>query len=404
MNPRATGPARVDLSIALLATAIASLGPLTMTMYLPAMPALTADLGAPDALAKLTLTVYLASFAFGQLVYGPVSDRLGRRPALAAGLVIYCLASALAAVAPSIELLLVARLIQGFGACAGPTIARAMIRDLYSGTTAARAMSVIGMTVAVAPAIGQVFGGLMTEVGSWRWIFVILGLFGVAIFVLSSRRLRETNVRPDPTATRIATMVTNYALLLGSRRFLAYVLAVSCCVGGLFAYAASAPFVLISVVGISAVDYGFLGLFPVAGTFLGTLIINRFAHRVPLIRLIWLGLASSASAGIGQFILLTMGDVSVPTVIGSMTLWMFGFGLLMPGAMAGALGPFPRIAGSASALMGFCQMGVGALGTLLSAALNDGYVLSLALAPALMGLVGITAFALLHRKEVASGA
>lgn len=399
MNDRPARADKLDLPIALLATAIASLGPLTMTMYTPAMPALTVDLGASEALTKLTLTVYLVAFAFGQLVYGPFSDRLGRRPVLAVGLVIYSLASALAAMAPSIELLLFARLIQGFGACAGPAIARAMIRDLYSGTAAARAMSVIGMTVAVAPAVGQIFGGIMTDLASWRWIFVILGLFGVAVLILSRHRLRETNVRPNPLATRVGTMMTNYAMLLGSRRYLAYVLAISFCVGGLFAYTASAPFVLISIVGISAPDYGFLGLFPVAGTFLGTLTINRLAQRVRLTRLVWLGIASSAIAGILQFVLLTGGVVGVPTVIGSMTLWMFGFGLIMPGAMAGALGPFPRIAGSASALVGFSQMSVGALGTLLAAALNDGYVLSLAIVPALMGIAGATLFAILHRGD-----
>jgi DHA1 family bicyclomycin/chloramphenicol resistance-like MFS transporter len=295
-------------------------------------------------------------------------------------------------------MLLFARFVQGFGACAGPAIARAIIRDLYTGTTAARAMSVIGMSIAIAPAAGQVFGGILAEVADWRWIFVILGVFGVIILILSRRRFQETNIRLNPAATRVATMIANYAMLLNSRQYLSYVFAVSCCVGGLFAYTASAPFVLISIVGISATDFGLLGLFPVAGTFLGTLTVNRLAHCVGVVRLVWIGVMSSAIAGIAQFFLLTGGAVGVPTVVGCITVWMFGFGLIMPGAMAGALGPHPRIAGSASALMGFLQMGMGAIGTVLAAALNDGEVLSLAVAPALMGILGLGLFATLHRK------
>jgi len=266
------GPAAgrfADLRVTAMVALFVALGPLTMSMYAPAMPALARALETTPSLVQLTLTVYLAGFALAQLVYGPLSDRFGRRPVLIAGMAVFVAGSALAASAQTIGLLLAARLVQALGACAGPAIGRALVRDLYTGPQAAKVLALIGMALTLAPAVGPVLGGHLQGWFGWRSIFVVLGAFGLSVMAVVLFALAETNSHRDPRALDPGRMARNYATLLTSGVYMGYVAIVACTLGGLLSYVAGSPFVMIDLLGLSPQAYGWLTLFTTSAYFVG---------------------------------------------------------------------------------------------------------------------------------------
>ncbi|MEQ8964660.1 MAG: multidrug effflux MFS transporter [Azospirillaceae bacterium] len=393
-----------DLRVTAMAAMFVALGPLTMSMYAPAMPALARSLDTTPGLVQLTLTVYLAAFAIAQLVYGPLSDRFGRRPVLIAGMVIFVAGSALAASARSIELLLAARLVQAVGACAGPAIARALVRDLYAGPKAAKVMALIGMALTLAPAVGPVLGGHLQGWFGWRSIFVVLGAFGLAVMAVALFALTETNRHKDPEALDPRRMARNYATLATTGLYMGYVAIVACTLGGLLSYVAGSPFVMIDILGLSPEVYGWLTLFTTSAYFVGATTANRLVARLGIERMALIGASCVLAGGLILLAFAAAGVVAVITLTGPMMIWTAGMGIVFPTAMAGALGPFPRMAGAASALMGFFQMGAGAAGSIGVAVLEEGpwggTALPVALMPAILGLVGFTTFlALVWRRR-----
>lgn len=338
-----------------------ALGPITMSMYAPAMPSLAEALNASVGMVQLTLTVYLIAFAAAQLVYGPLSDRFGRRPVLLAGLGIFLVGSAAAAAAPNIELLLVARFVQAVGVCAGSAVARAVVRDLFDGHRAAQVMATLGMALTIAPAVGPVLGGYLDVWVGWRAIFLFQTGFGVLTTLITWTMLRETNAYPDPTALNLLQIARNARLLTTSRVFVGYAAAASCLLGGQFTFAAVGPFAFVSELGLSPALYGWLTLFTTGAYFFGSMLARRDVARIGVEKLVSRGVLWTLGGGVLLFAA-AFGYVSVPTLIAPMMLTTFGMGLVMPGAMTGALAPFPRIAGTASSVLGFFQMGMGAVG------------------------------------------
>ncbi|NBB81814.1 MAG: Bcr/CflA family efflux MFS transporter [Alphaproteobacteria bacterium] len=381
----------INWRITALATLFVALGPITMSMYAPAMPALATALDTTPAMVQLTLTVYLGAFAVAQLIYGPLSDRFGRKPVLIAGMVIFVGGSIEAALANSIETLLLARFVQAVGACAGPAIARAIVRDLYSGPRAAKVLALVGMALTLAPAVGPAIGGHLQGWFGWRSIFIALGVFGVGVLV-AGLAMAETNHRRDPTALDPRRMVANYATLLRDPTYLGYVAVVACTLGGLLAYVAASPFVLMTIVGLSPEVFGWTSMLTTVGYFVGSIAANRLAGRLGLRRLALAGMTVVLVAGLILLGNVLAGWVSVIAIVAPMMLWTCGLGLAYPSAMAGALQPFPHMAGAASAMMGFLQMGAGALGSLAVARLNDGTALSAGLVPAALAAIGFVAF------------
>lgn len=391
-NTAATPPeTAINWRITALATLFVALGPITMSMYAPAMPALAAALDTTPAMVQLTLTVYLGAFAVAQLIYGPLSDRFGRKPVLIAGMVVFVAGSVEAVFADTIETLLLARFVQAMGACAGPAIARAIVRDLYSGPRAAKVLALVGMALTVAPAVGPAIGGHLQGWFGWRSIFIALAVFGLAVLAFGLRMV-ETNNQRDPAALDPRRMAVNYATLLRDPTYLGYVAVVACTLGGLLSYVAASPFVLISIVGLSPEVFGWTSLITTAGYFVGSIAANRLATRLGIRRMAMIGMTVVLAAGAVLLTNVALGWVSVISVIGPMMVWTCGLGLAYPSAMAGAMQPFPRMAGAASAMMGFLQMGAGALGSLAVARLNDGTALSAGLVPAALALIGFIIF------------
>lgn len=382
---------RINWRIPALATLFVALGPITMSMYAPAMPALAAALGTTPAKVQLTLTVYLAAFAVAQLVYGPLSDRFGRRPVVLAGMVVFVAGSVEAAFATSIEALLLARFVQAVGACAGPAVARAIVRDVYSGPAAARVLAVVGMALTVAPAVGPAVGGYFQAWFGWRSIFLTLGLFGVVVFA-AGVLMTETHRRRDATALDPRRMLANYRTLLTRPVYLGYVAIVACTLAGLLSYVAGSPFVLISIVGLSPEAFGWTSIATTGGYFVGSIAASRLVGRLGLRRMVTAGMLVVLTGGGLLLLTVSLGKVGVVTVVGPMILWTCGLGAVYPSAMAGALQPFPHIAGSASALMGFLQMGTGALGSLAVARLNDGTAMAIGVVPAALAAGGFAIY------------
>jgi MFS transporter, DHA1 family, multidrug resistance protein len=366
-----------SLAVTALLTALVAIGSFSTSIYVPSMPALAVEFGATPEQVKLTLTLFLLAFALGQLVYGPLSDRIGRRGLLLAGLGLYLAGSLACALAPSIGTMIAARFLQAAGACAGAVLGRAVVRDVHGRAGTARVFAWIGAATALSPAIAPTLGGHLHVWFGWRANFVLLAALGAALLLGVRLLLPETNRRRDPQATGLGRMAANYRLLLADRRFLGYLLCGSLPYAGLYAYIAVTPFLFIGRLGLSPEVYGTLTLFTTGSYLAGSLAAARLGPRLGVDGLVLAGVAV-ALAGAAVMAALAAFVLSVPTLLGPMMLFSVGLGLSLPSAMAGGMLPFPQMAGAASALLGFWQMFLAALATLATAALPQASALGMA--------------------------
>jgi DHA1 family bicyclomycin/chloramphenicol resistance-like MFS transporter len=386
-----------SLTVAILLTAMVALGPLSTDLYLPSLPAIGAAFGADTATVQLTLSVFLAGFAVSQLIYGPLSDRFGRRPMILGGIVLYFLASLACAYAPSIEVLILARFGQALGACVGPVLGRAAVRDIYGRERAARMLSYMGMVMALAPAVGPILGGIVEVHFGWRANFLALAAFGLTMLVATLVILPETNQWKSRDATRPGRLVANYLGLLRHRSYIGYVLVVACAYSGIFSFISGSSFVLIGLLGLSPDVYGFCFAAIVVGYMVGAFLSGRFTVALGLERMVQLGTTVQVLGGLAGVALYAAGIVTVSSIVGPVVVFMIGTGLAMPNAQAGAIGPFPRMAGSASALLGFFQMGLAALVGIVVGHGSGSSALTMMAAIALVALGGALSYWLIVR-------
>jgi DHA1 family bicyclomycin/chloramphenicol resistance-like MFS transporter len=364
--PRAASPGFV-----VIVTGLVMLGLMSTSMYVPSLPSLSDQLDADPGLVKLTMTVFLVAFAVAQLFYGPLSDRYGRRPALSGGIIIFLAGTLICVFTPGIKVLVLGRFIQGVGACGAAAIARAIIRDRFEREDGARVMSYIALAIALGPAIGPIIGGELQVRYGWRAGFVFLASFAVVVGFAVFFGLPESNRHRDPSATDIRQILHNYGRLLRDRPYWGYMLIVGAQFGGVLAYTTGLPFVLIDQIGLRPDQAGYVFLFTVAGYFFGSLCATRLIGRVDSDRMIasgiWLQLAGG---GLMTFLAFSAAP-GIASVVLPMILFSIGFGIISPNALAGAMQPFPQIAGTASAFLGFFQMAFAGAATTLLAALYD---------------------------------
>ncbi|MBN8453621.1 multidrug effflux MFS transporter [Accumulibacter sp.] len=393
------GTPRPSARLALLLTTLVALGPLSTDLYLPALPTLARVFASDAAGVQLTLSVFLAGFACGQIFYGPLSDRYGRRPALLGGLALYCLGSLGCIFAPDIATLIGARFVQALGACAGPVIGRAIVRDIWGGSESARIIAYMGSAMAIAPLVGPTLGGFLTVLFGWQSNFVLLLLIAGGQLLVVARTLGESNLRRDPGATSPRQMLANFAGLLANRAYLGYLLTFSFSYSALFAFISASSFVLAERHGLTPQIYGICFGSVVAGYLLGSLISGRLVRRLGSDRLLLIGAWVGAVAGLGMALLEFSGVHTLAAILVPMFFCTMATGLVMPNAIARALAPYPDMAGSASALMGFVQMTVAALvGIAVGHGLSSGGA-ALATAVAICTLLAPASWHLLLRRS-----
>ena len=348
---------------------LVALGPISMALYTPAMPELVHAFSSTEAAIKLTLSLYFAGFALSQLVSGTMSDVLGRRPTTLLFMVIYLAGSLLAAFAPTVEWLLAGRLVQGIGASVGMTVARAIVRDQFTGVEAARIMNMIGMMLAVGPAVSPTLGGIALSLFGWQSIFFLMVGFALIACIAVSGFMAETTV-PDRDKGHVRPILRAYGMLATDARFMSSTLVIAGAVGALYGQATILPFVLIGQVGLTPTQFG-VGMLMQSGFFFVGTVAVRFLMRsmtpaaIVVPGLAFIGIASSLIALASH--LLTPSFLSV---MGPVALYSFGIAFVMPYMMTAAMEPFPHIAGSASALMGFIQMGAGFVAGIIAAAIG----------------------------------
>jgi MFS transporter, DHA1 family, multidrug resistance protein len=342
-------------ALTLLLAALTALGPLSIDMYLPSLPDIGSALAAPTARVQLTISSYLIGFAAGQIIYGPLSDRYGRRPVLFAALAVYAAGAGICAGTQSIDPLIVARLLQGIGGSGSIVLARAIVRDLYSGVRAARELSLMGSISAFAPIVAPMIGGLLQTEFGWRASFILMGVAAVIAFAMASQLLPETLRQRSVERFSLVWLGKGYLSLLRHRSFLAYLAILTISYAGLFAWISGAAVVLEGIYGMSAVTFGFTFALGAAGYMAGSASAARLVQRLGLDRMMGLGVTLLAA---GSFALAAIVAAGIPDglwLIVAMAVYLAGLGLAMPQAMAGALTPFPDRAGMAASLLGLVQ-------------------------------------------------
>lgn len=342
-------PALIVLFLSLLL----GLQPITTDLYLPALPALTEGFGATLPQAQLTLTALLLAFGLSQLVWGPISDRYGRRPVLLWGLLAYVLASVVSTLAPTMELLIAARVLQGAAMGAGVMCARAIVRDLYKPVEGARMMSK-GLTgLGVIACLSGPLGGLLSGWIGWRFALLALAVFGAATLALVLWRFEETIPQKNPQALQPANLLQTWGGIVRHPTFWAWSALSAASYGGLFTVLASSSFVFIDVLGVSRPAYGFI-MSSVSLTYiLGTLACRRLLPRFGVRRTVALAAGFTLAGGTLMGLFALAGLHNGWTIMGPFYLFMLAHGVHQPCSQSGAVGPFPYAAGAASALNGF---------------------------------------------------
>ncbi|MGW4205605.1 multidrug effflux MFS transporter [Streptomyces sp. NPDC004726] len=368
-TPRGGGPdvgaaRRAGLVVTLVLGGLTALPPLSMDMYLPALPAVTESLSASAATVQLTLTACLVGMALGQLVIGPLSDKLGRRRPLLIGMGVYIVATAICAFAPNAELLVAFRLLQGLAGAAGIVIARAVVRDLYDGVEMARFFSTLMLISGAAPVIAPVLGGQVLRVTDWRGIFVVLTVVGIALTLVVVKWLPETLAPERRHNGGVGQALRTMRGLLADRVFTGYMLTGGLAFAALFAYIAASPFVVQEIYGASPQTYSLLfGVNAMGLIAVGQLNGRVLVGRVSLDKVLGLGLTVIVLAAVALLLMTTgvFGDVGLFGISAGLFVLMAAMGLTTPNTNALALTRTPHAAGSASALIGTASFLIGAI-------------------------------------------
>ncbi|MUT66575.1 multidrug effflux MFS transporter [Paenibacillus sp. NEAU-GSW1] len=385
------------LWMALLLGCLAAFAPLSIDMYLPALPQLADDFHAGASLSQLSLTACLLGISIGQLVIGPLSDVYGRRNPLLIGLVVYAAVSVLCVLAPSIETFVLLRFIQGFGGAAGIVISRAIVRDLYEGAEMTKFYSLLMLVNGVAPIAAPIAGGQILGWTSWRGVFIVLAAIGALMLLSVWLGLKETLGEKNRLKGGLGNTLRTFRGLLKDRVFMGYALSQGLVVAGMFAYISGSPFVLQQIFGLSAQMYSICFAINGLGIIIASQLAGRLAGRVSATRMLMTGLGMASLGGIA-LLALTIAEAGLFGVLVPLFVIVSSVGVVQTASFSLAMQNQGNLAGSASALIGLLSFVFGGFMAPLVGLGGSGAALPMAIVIAAVNCAAVLCYALLVRR------
>ncbi|KAA9028446.1 multidrug effflux MFS transporter [Niallia endozanthoxylica] len=348
------------LQMALVLGSFAAIGPLSLDMYLPSLPALSEDLQSSTSVAQLSITACLLGMAIGQLLLGPLSDQKGRRMPLIISLIIYCLASILCASAPSVWILILLRFIQGLSGAGGMVISRAIVRDLYSGVELTKFFSLLMLINGAAPILAPVIGGQLLQFTSWRGVFIVLGILSIIMIAMAFFGVKETLAVENRSKGGVKATLSTFKGLMHDRVFMGYVLTQGFVSAAMFAYISGSPFVIQNIFGASAQTFSFIFAINGVGIIIASQLTGRLAGKVKESKMLLIGLGIALSGGILLTVMLAF-NAGLPGVLPALFLVVSSVGIVSTTCFALAMQSQGKTAGSASALLGLMPFILGSI-------------------------------------------
>ncbi len=389
-----------NFNLILLLGLLSTISPFSIDMYLPGFPAIAESLDTSIAKVQLSLTSYLVGIAVGQLFYGPLLDRYGRKRPLYVGLSIYILSSFACAGASTVDALIYLRFVQAIGGCAGMVAAQALVRDLFPVNKIAQAFAYLTLVIAVSPMIAPTVGGYLSAHLDWHYLFIVLGAIGTLILVFTKLYLPKGMPADRSISLKPKQVARKYLLVLKNKQFLTFIL-----VGGIagaapFAYIAGSSDVFINQFGLSETIYGwifaFLAVAMIGSTQLNHILLKKYSNQ----QIIQVALSYQVILGLFLVLGIYFDWFSVGVFIVMLFVFLTGHGLSVPNSAALSLAPFSQNAGSASAMMGFMRMAIGGLVTALVSVFHDGTAMPMVVLMAICILGGLLVLSLYHRKRL----
>lgn len=368
LNSQASSGKTTGLLFVVILSALMAFTSLSTDIYLPAMPIMAKELQGD---AELTITGFLIGFCIAQLIWGPISDHLGRRLPLVIGMFLFIIGSVGCALSTNIGQIVFWRVFQALGACTGPMLARAMIRDLFSRTRAAQMLSTLMIIMAIAPIAGPLLGGQMIKNTSWHAIFWLLAVIGV-LMLISLRWLPETLSGEKRVKASLSRAFHNYYRLLTNTKFMRFTLCLTFYYVAAYAFITGSPFVYITYFGVDPQHYGWLFALNIVGLMAVSMVNRRMVHRYPLESLLKFAISVATLAAVVLAVATGLSIGGISLIVGTVFIFFSMNGIIAATSTAAALDAVPDVAGSASALMGSLQYGSGIISSLLLALLSDG--------------------------------
>jgi len=389
---------RQTRSLIFILGALTAFGPLSIDMYLPSLPALAADLDASTSRVQMTLSSYFLGGALGQLLIGPLSDRFGRRPLILAGMGLYVLTSAFCALSSGVEMLIAQRFLQAIGGSAATVLARAMVRDFFSGDRAARILSLIMLVMGAAPLLAPFMGGYLLLLFDWRAIFWTLSVLGAVCFVLVITMVRESHPEERRMRHGLVGMLGVYGRIIRQPAAMGYLASNATAYGGMFAFFAGSPFIYIDLFQVAPENYGLLFACNVIALMLVSMVNARFVTTIGAHRLYVWGTILIAVSGLALLLTAATGYGGLPGIVIPLFIYIGSLSLIGANSIALALDRFPQAAGSVSALSGGITFAIGAVCTSAVGVFHDGSALAMAAVVAAAGLITFALQRLLTRQ------
>ena len=376
--------------IAVVLGLLSAVGPFAIDMYLPALPSIGGDLAASPGAVQMTLLIFFLTIGFGQLLVGPLADMFGRKPPLYVGLAMFLAGSVGAALSPTVEWLILFRFIQGLGACAGMTVPRAIVRDLHTGTEAARLMSMLMLVFSISPILAPLTGSLIIDAFGWRGVFWAVTIAGVIGMVLLATSLKETRPAEARVGSTLGGALRGYWTLMGDRSFLGLTAISSFAISSFFVYLSNSSFVIIDHYGMSSRAYSLFFSVNAVSFFAMSQLTGFLSERFGLMRVVRVAVTGYATVMVALFAVMASGVDSLP-VMAAFLFVGYGFvGLVIPSTSVLAMEEQGEIAGTASALMGTLQLAIGALAMGVAGIFFDGTPLPMVAGIAICAVISFT--------------